>query len=222
VKAFGTARATCRSIMRSKARPAGAAIRISPRSRSSISQADWTAFRAPRTRPERGLLPAEPTICVGQANGARSEPSAAGRGDPLVADARGASLREGRRGSGNRSARGRRPGRRPCASLTPTASSGGSPRMVENWDAIQARAPRLLAERHRGDEHNLVAATLMAGRARSTSSFLWRPFKSSVNHRTFVPNVLPHRRFDPSRPRPGRGFPASCSRRRSADSGRRG
>jgi hypothetical protein len=63
---------------------------------------------------------------------------------------------------------------------------------------------------------NLVGGDPYRRRCALDQSFLWRPFKSSVNHRTYIPNV--YHIGASTHPGPGRAVsPASCSRRRFAD-----
>ena len=89
-----------------------------------------------RTRPPSGRAH---DLCW-PADGARSKSSAAGRGDPLAAAARGAALREGRRGRRDRSIRRWRLDGGDARSLTPTASSGGSPRRSRTGTTSGSRA----------------------------------------------------------------------------------
>ena len=59
---------------------------------------------------------------------------------------------------------------------------------------------------------NLVGGDPYGGACALDQFFLWRPFKSSVNHRTYIPNV--YRIGASTHPGPGLGgSPASCSRR---------
>ena len=74
------------------------------------------------------------------ADRARSEPRAAGGGDPLAAIAGGAALCERRRGGRDRRARRRPLDGGAYAKPTPTGSSGGSPRTSRIWPRSSSRA----------------------------------------------------------------------------------
>ena len=76
------------------------------------------------------------------ADRARSKPRAAGRGDPLAADARGAALREGRRGRRDRSARGWPLDGGHARVLRRPHRADGSPRISRTGPRSSSRAAR--------------------------------------------------------------------------------
>jgi phytoene dehydrogenase-like protein len=137
---------------------------------------------------ERGLLPAEPTICVGQPTAL--DPSRAPPGAAILwlqmpeaprfvkGDAAGeiAAPADGRWSEGTRESYADRIERRLAAH-------------IENWAEIRlarrAYSPADLQEMN----INLVGGDPYGGACALDQFFLWRPFKSSVNHRTYIPNV---------------------------------
>ena len=123
------------------------------------------------------------------ADGARSEPCAAGRGDPLAADARGAALRE----RATRLMKSKRPrmaaGRRPCAKSYADRIERRLAAHIENWAEIKLARRAYSPADLEAMNINLVGGDPYGGACALDQFFLWRPFKSSVNHRTFIPNV---------------------------------
>ncbi len=137
---------------------------------------------------ERGLLPAEPTICVGQPTAldpSRAPPGAAilwlqmpeaprfVKGDaaneiPAPAD--------GRWTEAVRESYADRIERRLAAH-------------VENWADIKLARRAYSPADLESMNVNLVGGDPYGGTCALDQFFLWRPFKSSVNHRTYVPNV---------------------------------
>jgi phytoene dehydrogenase-like protein len=137
---------------------------------------------------ERGLLPAEPTICVGQPTAldpSRAPPGAAilwlqmpeapriVKGDAaqeIEAPA------DGRWTEVMRESYADRIERRLAAH-------------IENWAEIKLARRAYSPADLEAMNVNLVSGDPYGGACALDQSFLWRPFKSSVNHRTFVPNV---------------------------------
>ena len=137
---------------------------------------------------ERGLLPAEPTICVGQPTAldpSRAPPGAAilwlqmpeaprlVKGDAaqeIEAPA------DGRWTEAMREAYADRIERRLAAH-------------IENWAEIKLARRAYSPADLEAMNINLVGGDPYGGACALDQSFLWRPFKSSVNHRTHVPNV---------------------------------
>jgi phytoene dehydrogenase-like protein len=137
---------------------------------------------------ERGLLPAEPTICVGQPTAL--DPSRAPPGAAILwlqmpeaprfvkGDAAGeiAAPADGRWTEAMRESYADRIERRLAAH-------------IENWAEIKlARRPYSPTDLEAMNV-NLVGGDPYGGACALDQFFLWRPFKSSVNHRTYVPNV---------------------------------
>jgi phytoene dehydrogenase-like protein len=92
---------------------------------------------------------------------------------------------------------------------------------IENWAEIK-RARRAYSPTDlEAMNINLVGGDPYGGACAQDQFFLWRPFKSSVNHRTYIPNVYTSA-LRPIRARGWAGCPASFSRRRSVDFGRMG
>jgi phytoene dehydrogenase-like protein len=137
---------------------------------------------------ERGLLPAEPTICVGQPTAldpSRAPPGAAilwlqmpeaprfVKGDAaneITAPA------DGRWTEAMRESYADRIERRLAAH-------------VENWAEIRLARRAYSPADLEAMNVNLVGGDPYGGACALDQFFLWRPFKSSVNHRTYVPNV---------------------------------
>jgi phytoene dehydrogenase-like protein len=137
---------------------------------------------------ERGLLPAEPTICVGQPTAldpSRAPPGAAilwlqmpeaprfVKGDAaqeIEAPA------DGRWTEGMRESYADRIERRLAAH-------------IENWAEIKLARRAYSPADLETMNINLVGGDPYGGACALDQFFLWRPFKSSVNHRTYVPNV---------------------------------
>ena len=88
---------------------------------------------------------------------------------------------------------------------------------VENWDEIKLARRAYSPKDLEAMNINLVGGDPYGGACALDQFFLWHPFKSSVDPLHLRVQRLPHRRLDPSRPRPGAASPASCSRRRFAD-----
>jgi phytoene dehydrogenase-like protein len=137
---------------------------------------------------ERGLLPAEPTICVGQPTAldpSRAPPGAAilwlqmPEAPRLVkGDAAGEieTPADGRWTDEMREAYADRIERRLAAH-------------VENWAEIKLARRAYSPADLEAMNINLVGGDPYGGAGALDQFFLWRPFKSSVNHRTFIPNV---------------------------------
>jgi phytoene dehydrogenase-like protein len=137
---------------------------------------------------ERGLLPAEPTICVGQPTAldpSRAPPGAAilwlqmpeaprlVKGDAaqeIEAPA------DGRWTEATREAYADRIERRLGAH-------------IENWAEIKLARRAYSPADLESMNINLVGGDPYGGACALDQSFLWRPFKGTVNHRTYVPNV---------------------------------
>jgi phytoene dehydrogenase-like protein len=137
---------------------------------------------------ERGLLPAEPTICVGQPvalDPSRAPPGAAilwlqmpeaprfVKGD---AAAEIAAPADGRWTEAMRESYADRIERRLAAH-------------IENWDEIKLARRAYSPADLESMNINLVGGDPYGGACALDQFFLWRPFKSSVNHGTYVPNV---------------------------------
>ena len=137
---------------------------------------------------ERGLLPAEPTICVGQPTAL--DPSRAPPGAAILwlqmpeaprfvkGDAAGeiAAPADGRWTEAMREAYADRIERRLAAH-------------IENWAEIKLARRAYSPTDLEAMNVNLVGGDPYGGACALDQSFLWRPFKSSVNHRTYIPNV---------------------------------
>ena len=137
---------------------------------------------------ERGLLPAEPTICVGQPTAldpSRAPPGAAilwlqmpeaprfVKGDAaqeIEAPA------DGRWTEAMRESYADRIERRLAAH-------------IENWAEIKLARRAYSPADLEAMNVNLVGGDPYGGACALDQFFLWRPFKSSVNHRTYIPNV---------------------------------
>ena len=137
---------------------------------------------------ERGLLPAEPTICVGQPTAL--DPSRAPPGAAILwlqmpeaprfvkGDAAGeiAAPADGRWTEAMREAYADRIERRLAAH-------------IENWAEIKLARRAYSPADLEAMNVNLVGGDPYGGACALDQFFLWRPFKSSVNHRTYIPNV---------------------------------
>jgi phytoene dehydrogenase-like protein len=137
---------------------------------------------------ERGLLPAEPTICVGQPTAL--DPSRAPAGAAILwlqmpeaprfvkGDAAGeiAAPADGRWTEAMRESYADRIEMRLAAH-------------IENWAEIKLARRAYSPADLEAMNINLVGGDPYGGACALDQSFLWRPFKSSVNHRTYVPNV---------------------------------
>jgi phytoene dehydrogenase-like protein len=137
---------------------------------------------------ERGLLPAEPTICVGQPTAL--DPSRAPPGAAILwlqmpeaprfvkGDAAGeiAAPADGRWTEVMRESYADRIERRLAAH-------------IENWAEIKLARRAYSPTDLEAMNINLVGGDPYGGACTLDQFFLWRPFKSSVNHRTYVPNV---------------------------------
>ena len=151
---------------------------------------------------ERGLLPAEATIVVGQP--LTIDPCARTRrhGDPLDPAAGATVARQGRRGGRARRRRRDLDGeparalRRPHPGTPRTAHP--EPRVVD------PRARRLSPADLAGGEHQPRPRRSLRRLARLDQNFLWRPLAAQPGHRTPVDGALAHRRVDTPRPRPRR------------------
>ena len=92
-------------------------------------------------------------------------------------------------------------GTRRCARPMPIASRRSSPAIsTASSDSVIARRAYSPADLE-AMNINLVGGDPYGGSSTIDQSFLWRPFKGSVNHETAGQGPLPHRRLDPS----GRG-----------------
>ena len=165
---------------------------------------------------ERGMLPAEPTICVGPAERARPEPGAGRPGRALAAAARGAARHQGRRGR-----RDRGPCRRPVDAGDPGGLRGpgrGHP------GPAHRRVPR----------HRAGATQLLAGRPRGheRQPRRRRPLRRFLRARPVLPLAAPSRAASiirrrcpasttsahpPTRGQASAAARASCSQMRSHD-----
>jgi phytoene dehydrogenase-like protein len=137
---------------------------------------------------ERGLLPVEPTICVGQPTAL--DPSRAPPGAAIFwlqmpeaprfvkGDAAGEILvpADGRWPEAMRESYADRIERRLAAH-------------IENWAEIKLARRAYSPADLESMNINLVGGDPYGGACALDQSFLWRPFKSSVNHRTYIPNV---------------------------------
>jgi phytoene dehydrogenase-like protein len=137
---------------------------------------------------ERGLLPAEPTICVGQPTAL--DPSRAPPGAAILwlqmpeaprfvkGDAAGeiAAPADGRWTEAMRESYADRIERRLAAH-------------IENWAEIKLARRAYSPADLESMNINLVGGDPYGGACALDQFFLWRPFKSSVNHGTYVPNV---------------------------------
>jgi phytoene dehydrogenase-like protein len=137
---------------------------------------------------ERGLLPAEPTICVGQPTALDSSRAPSGaailwlqmpeaprfvKGDAaheIEAPA------DGRWTEATRESYADRIERRLASH-------------IENWAEIKLARRAYSPADLEAMNINLVGGDPYGGACALDQFFLWRPFKSSVNHRTFIPNV---------------------------------
>ena len=137
---------------------------------------------------ERGLLPAEPTVCVGQPTAL--DPSRAPPGAAILwlqmpeapryvkGDAAGeiAAPADGRWTEAMRESYADRIERRLAAH-------------IENWAEIKLARRAYSPTDLEAMNINLVGGDPYGGACALDQFFLWRPFKSSVNHRTYLPNV---------------------------------
>jgi phytoene dehydrogenase-like protein len=137
---------------------------------------------------ERDLLPAEPTICVGQPTAL--DPSRAPPGAAILwlqmpeapRFVKGDAAREieapadGRWSEAMRESYADRIERRLAAH-------------IENWAEIKLARRAYSPADLEAMNVNLVGGDPYGGACALDQFFLWRPFKSSVNHRTYVPNV---------------------------------
>jgi phytoene dehydrogenase-like protein len=137
---------------------------------------------------ERGLLPAEPTICVGQPTAL--DPSRAPPGASILwlqmpeaprlvkGDAAGEieTSADGRWTEAMREAYADRIERLLAAH-------------IENWAEIKLARRAYSPADLEAMNINLVGGDPYGGACALDQFFLWRPFKSSVNHGTFIPNV---------------------------------
>ena len=152
----------------------------------------------------RGMLPETPTICVGQPHAL--DPSRCPEGKAILwlqlpeaprhikGDAAGKLAVAGRRqldrGVARSLCRPRRGDpRQPYRRLHATACIARRAYSPADLEAMNI---------------NLVGGDPYGGSSTIDQSFLWRPFKSSVNHETDDQGPLPYRRVDPSRRRPRR------------------
>ena len=137
---------------------------------------------------ERGLLPAEPTICVGQPTALDPGRAPGGQGDPLAATARGAAPHQGRRGGRDRDARGwPMDGGRARGVRRPRRGAGR--RHIDDFrDKVIARKAYSPADLEAMNV-NLVGGDPYGGYCGLDQFFLWRPFPGSINHRTAVPGL---------------------------------
>jgi phytoene dehydrogenase-like protein len=137
---------------------------------------------------ERGLLPAEPTICVGQPTAL--DPSRA----PVGAAILWLQMPEAPRfvkGDAAQEIEAAADG-----AWTEAVRESFADRIerrlaahVENWDAIKLARRAYSPKDLEAMNINLVGGDPYGGACALDQFFLWRPFKSSVNHRTYVPNV---------------------------------
>ena len=154
---------------------------------------------------ERGLLPAEPTICVGQPTAldpSRAPPGAAILWLQLPEAPRfvkGDAAQEIEAPADGRWTEAMRESYADRIELRLAAH-------IENWAEIKLARRAYSPADLETMNINLVGGDPYGGACSLDQSFLWRPFKSSVNHRTLRSERLSHRRFDPSGPRPGRRF----------------
>jgi phytoene dehydrogenase-like protein len=137
---------------------------------------------------ERGLLPAEPTICVGQPTAldpSRAPPGAAilwlqmPEAPRLVKGDAASEIEapaDGRWTEALRESYADRIERRVEAH-------------IENWAEIKLARRAYSPADLESMNVNLVGGDPYGGACALDQFFLWRPFKGSVNHRTFVPNV---------------------------------
>ena len=137
---------------------------------------------------ERGILPAEPTICVGQPTAL--DPSRAPPGAAILwlqlpetprfvkGDAAGeiATPNQGHWTEAVREAYAERIERRLAGH-------------IENWGEIKLARRTYSPADLEALNVNLVGGDPYGGACALDQFFLWRPFKSSINHRTFIPNV---------------------------------
>ena len=89
--------------------------------------------------------------------------------------------------------RSRRPptgaGRRLCAKSYADRIERRLAAHIENWDEIKLARRAYSPADLESMNINLVGGDPYGGACALDQFFLWRPFKSSVNHRTYVPNV---------------------------------
>jgi phytoene dehydrogenase-like protein len=137
---------------------------------------------------ERGLLPAEPTICVGQPTAldpSRAPPGAAILWLQLPEAPRfvkGDAAQEIEAPADGRWTEAMRESYADRIELRLAAH-------IENWAEIKLARRAYSPADLEAMNINLVGGDPYGGACALDQSFLWRPFKSSVNHRTYVPNV---------------------------------
>ena len=190
--------------MRSTRRRNGRAARISAGSRCCIVTPGLDGVSRAANECERGLLPAEPTICVGQPTALDPTRAPAGKAilwlqlpeapRVLKGDAKGeiATPADGRWTEAVRET---------FADRVEALFS----RHIEDFSrhviARKAYSPADLEAMN----VNLVGGDPYGGYCGLDQFFLWRPFAGSKNHETTTP-ALSHRRLHASRARPRRGF----------------
>ena len=162
---------------------------------------------------ERGLLPAEATIALGQPM-ALDPSRAPGRlVDPLGPAPGAAAAAQGRRGRRARR-RATAPGPRSCARPTPTGSSARIGRHIENLELRDGRARRPLAGRHGGGEPELGRRRHLRRLVRARPEPPLPAHARVAGPRDAGRPALAHRREHASRPRARRGL--RLSRRQAA------
>ena len=152
---------------------------------------------------ERGLLPAEPTICVGQPTALDPSRAPPGAGDPWAADAGGSALRKRRRGRQDRSAR-RRPLDGRNARVLRRPDRAAARRAYRELGRDQARSPGVLAHGPRGDEHQSRRRRPLWRRLRARPVLPLAAVQVERQSPHLYSERLPHRRFDPPGPGVGR------------------
>ena len=80
-------------------------------------------------------------------------------------------------------------GRRPCAKSYADRIERRLAAHIENWAEIKLARRAYSPADLEAMNVNLVGGDPYGGACALDQFFLWRPFKSSVNHRTYVPNV---------------------------------
>ena len=151
---------------------------------------------------ERGMLPAVPTICVGQP--AALDPSRCPEGKSILW----LQLPEAPRfikgdAAGEIAVAADGNGRKPCARNTPTGSKRSWPSHIENFrDNVIARKSYSPADLE-ALNINLVGGDPYGGFCGIDQFFVWRPFHNSINHRTPVARL--HHIGASTHPGPGLG-----------------
>src|SRR5271154_1025502 len=137
---------------------------------------------------ERGLLPAEPTICVGQPTAL--DPSRAPPGGAILwlqmpeapRFVKGDAAGEIEAPAGGRWTEAMR-------ESYADRIEGRLAAHIENWAEIKLARRAYSPADLEAMNVNLVGGDPYGGACALDQFFLWRPFKSSVNHRTHIPNV---------------------------------